>query len=202
MHVTARRPAGRRLRLPGAAAAVLVALGIAAGPAVSPARAREPQGRRAGSLEAEAHSLVNEHRRAAGLPALAYFPGIASVARRHSEAMASGATPFGHAGAAERRQRIARAIPVEGMAENVGVNNAEARRAARMTVAGWLESPGHRANIEGDYDATGVGVARSREGAWYFTQIFVKRRRVRERRQAPPRDGQVHGSSPPPAAVY
>ena len=40
-------------------------------------------------------------------------------------------------------------------------------------VAGWLRSSRHRTNIEGPYEATGVGVVSNAEGEIYFTQIFV-----------------------------
>lgn len=129
------------------------------------------------ALETETHELVNEHRRSERLPPLDYSRPIAAIARRHSEAMAGGQIPFGHEGFETRRRRISRSIPLEGIAENVGVNTAAARQAARMTVSGWLGSAGHRENIEGDYDATGIGIARGPRGAWYCTQIFVKRRR-------------------------
>ncbi len=175
MPVTPRRRAGRRLGPALAVLAVAAALHLAAGavPAVAQPRVRhDPAALR---LEAQAHALVNGHRSAAGLASLEYDPGIAAIARRHSEAMAAGTVPFGHDGAADRERRIGRTVPLAGMAENVAVNNAPAREAARMAVAGWLESPGHRANIEGDYDATGIGVARGPKGAWFFTQIFVKR---------------------------
>ena len=177
MHVTFRPPAASRLPPPAVVLALLVALGVAAGVAAPSARARDRETPSPGFLEAQTHELVNEHRRAAGLPPLAYSPEIAAIARRHSEAMAAGTVRFGHDGAAGRRSRIARSIPLRGMAENVGVNNAAARRVAQMSVAGWLGSSGHRANIEGNYDVTGIGIARSRKGTWYFTQIFVKRGR-------------------------
>lgn len=136
------------------------------------------------ALEAETRDLVNRHRRDAGLPPLRSDPAIAAIARRHSEAMAAGRVPFGHEAVEGRRRRIERTIPLEAMAENVGANDRPARSAARAAVSGWLGSAGHRENIEGDYDTTGVGVARDRRGAWYFTQIFVKRAGARPRRPA------------------
>ena len=142
------------------------------------AQARERQRPSIEELETETLELVNEHRRSERLPPLDYSRPIAAIARRHSEAMAAGRFPVGHEGFEKRRRRIARSIPLEGMAENVGVNTDAARRTAAMTVSGWLGSSGHRENIEGDYDATGIGIARSPRGAWYFTQIFVKRRKA------------------------
>jgi len=42
-------------------------------------------------------------------------------------------------------------------------------------VQGWLKSPGHRKNIKGDFDVTGIGVSKNAQGDYYFTQIFIKR---------------------------
>ena len=149
-------------------------------PGVVPLGAHAQDGQRppVESLETKTHELVNEYRRSAGLPPLAFSRPIAAIARRHSAAMAEGRIPFGHEGFEKRRRRIARAMPLEGIAENVGVNTEAARRTASVTVSGWLGSSGHRENIEGDYDATGIGIARGPRGAWYFTQIFVKRRKA------------------------
>lgn len=131
------------------------------------------------ALEAQAHGRINAHRRTEGLPPLEYDARIAAAARRHSAAMAAGKVPIGHEGFEARGSGIAEAIPFRGMAENVGFNNYPADRTVSAAVSGWLASPGHRGNIEGDYDVTGIGIARGPQGAWYYTQIFVKRGRSR-----------------------
>jgi uncharacterized protein YkwD len=45
---------------------------------------------------------------------------------------------------------------------------------AREVVDGWLNSPGHRRNIEGDFRLTGIGIAKRSDGMVYFTQIFIR----------------------------
>jgi uncharacterized protein YkwD len=45
---------------------------------------------------------------------------------------------------------------------------------AREVVDGWLHSPGHRRNIEGDFKLTGIGLAFGHNGNIFFTQIFTK----------------------------
>ena len=40
----------------------------------------------------------------------------------------------------------------------------------------WLNSPGHRKNIEGDFTHIGIGVVKNDAGVYYFTQIFLKKR--------------------------
>jgi uncharacterized protein YkwD len=45
---------------------------------------------------------------------------------------------------------------------------------AREVVDGWLKSPGHKRNIEGDFTLTGIGIASDKQGNIYFTQIFSR----------------------------
>jgi uncharacterized protein YkwD len=127
-------------------------------------------------MEVGTHELVNEHRRAMGLSPLAYNARIAAVARRHSEDMAAGRVPAGHESFESRKRDILNMIPLSGMAENVGINDYPPSETVRAAVSGWLGSRGHRKNIEGRYDLTGVGIARDARGVYYYTQIFVRRK--------------------------
>ncbi len=127
------------------------------------------------ALESATFKLVNEHRRSLGLAPLAYDARIAAVARRHSENMATGRIPPGHEGFEKREREISRKIPLRGIAENIGLNNFPLSRTVQAVVSGWLGSRGHRENIEGRYDVTGVGVARDARGTRFYTQIFVSR---------------------------
>ena len=36
-----------------------------------------------------------------------------------------------------------------------------------------MASPGHRKNIEGHFDMTGIGVTKSSDGTIFFTQMFA-----------------------------
>jgi len=142
----------------------------------APARMPEPPTAAAGGLEASTHELVNKHRRTVRLSPLAYNARIAAVARRHSEDMAAGRVPAGHEGFEERHRDLSKIIPLSGIAENVGINDYPPSETVRAAVSGWLSSRGHRENIEGRYDLTGVGIARDARGVYYYTQIFVRRK--------------------------
>lgn len=126
------------------------------------------------ALEREVYALVNRHRKARGLAPLALDARISEQARLHSVAMATGKTPPGHAGFDDRLRVLARTMSCRRSAENVGFNQGYDEPAA-AAVRGWLASRGHRKNIEGPYDLTGVGVARNAAGEVYFTQMFVGR---------------------------
>ena len=142
----------------------------------APARMPESPTAAAGELEASTHELVNKHRRTVRLSPLAYNARIAAVARRHSEDMAAGRVPAGHEGFEESHRDLSKIIPLSGIAENVGINDYPPSETVRAAVSGWLSSRGHRENIEGRYDLTGVGIARDARGVYYYTQIFVRRK--------------------------
>jgi uncharacterized protein YkwD len=123
-------------------------------------------------LEQKLFNLVNSERSKTGAAALIWSDSIAAEARTHSKDMAEGTLPFGHDGFADRYARISRLISVRGGAENIAYGpNAE------TVFLLWLDSSGHKDNIVGDYDFTGVGVAWSgKESTYYFTQIFIRSR--------------------------
>jgi uncharacterized protein YkwD len=115
--------------------------------------------------------FVNEYRRSKGLPALQPNSFISSVALGHSRDMLTGKSPFGHDGFRQRIDVISSRLgKLHVAAENV----ASGPMGAREVVDGWLHSPGHRRNIEGDFRLTGIGLAEGRNGMIYFTQIFVR----------------------------
>ena len=130
----------------------------------------------AADLERYVHRLVNEHRVSQGLKPLAFNSEISAVARRHSRDMATGRVGFGHGGIESRQQEIAGFIARAGVGENVYtiMSSKSPSYVGEKAVAGWLESPGHRRNIEGSYDLTGVGIAQGPGGEYFLTQLFVR----------------------------
>lgn len=122
-------------------------------------------------MSADILRYVNQHRRSIGLKPLEANSFISSVALGHSRDMLAGRTPFGHEGFHDRIDVIRKHLgSIHVVAENV----ASGPMGAREVVDGWLHSPGHRRNIEGDFRLTGIGLATARNGMVYFTQVFVK----------------------------
>lgn len=121
-------------------------------------------------LEDDILELINKHRRSKGLPALTNNLVIETEARRHSMAMATKRIPFGHEGFNIRSKIVTSKVPgTNAVAENVAFGST-----AKEVVDGWLNSPGHKKNIEGNYKLTGIGVARDQQSKLYFTQIFAR----------------------------
>jgi len=124
------------------------------------------------AMETVVHDLVNAHRESMGLPALAEASAIGIESRAHSDNMLSGETEFGHDGFDGRVDRIGESIAWLSTGENVATNQGFSDPAA-TAVTGWLDSPPHRDNIEGDFNLAGVGIAEGPDGLYFFTQIFA-----------------------------
>lgn len=123
------------------------------------------------ALEAAIVRYVNEYRTAHGYSILEMNAAIAAEARQHSRDMAEHVLPFGHAHFLDRIQHVEHRIAnTNGGAENIAFNYTNPHK----LVMGWSKSPGHRENIRGHYDLTGVGVARDAQGKIYYTQIFIR----------------------------
>lgn len=127
------------------------------------------------ALEQSTHQQINQYRQSRKLPLLTLDPRISEQARVHSQAMASGRVPFSHQGFDQRIQAISRVISYRGVAENVAYNQGYGNP-DRQAVQGWLKSEGHRTNIQGQYNLTGIGIAKNVKGEYYFTQIFLRTR--------------------------
>ena len=120
------------------------------------------------SIEEEVHRLINLHRTGIGLSPLEWNDVIAEQCRNHSIDMANAHT-INHDGFNERINKIGETIPWNWAGENVAYNYS-----AQSAVTAWLNSPGHKSNIESNSNLTGVGVAFNEDSVMYFTQIFIR----------------------------
>lgn len=123
-------------------------------------------------LVRDIYHLVNAHRKAVGLRPLAYNKKIETVAMKHSRDMAASRVPFGHEGFDKRSAWLIKKIAAREVGENVA--RASVSMTAKTIVEGWLNSPGHLKNIEGDYTDTGIGIA-CKDDVCYYTQLFCRR---------------------------
>jgi uncharacterized protein YkwD len=123
------------------------------------------------NMETEILKLINAHRATLKLNALVMNEIIRKEARQHSQNMADGKTAFGHDGFSERTSRMRSQISgITATAENVAAGFST----AQTVVDGWLNSAGHRTNIEGNYTLSGIGTAKDAKGKLYFTHLFAK----------------------------
>ncbi|MBD1813935.1 CAP domain-containing protein [Microcoleus vaginatus DQ-U2] len=122
-------------------------------------------------LEKAVNQQINQYRASKKLPPLSIDPRISQIARIHSENMANGKVSFSHDGFEGRAEAIT--IPYKSVAENLAYNFGYSDP-VRNAVEGWIKSDGHRKNMEGQFNVTGIGVAKNAKGEYYFTQLFVR----------------------------
>ena len=150
------------------AAALLFFISVCSGPLVGKAQATPDN---YASMKTGILNLINKHRASIGRKPLKMNDIIEQAATGHSTNMATKKIPFGHDGFDERMKNINQQLGgASGWAENVLMGAETAEKAVDM----WLHSPGHKKNIEGDYNLTGIGIVKDADGNLYFTEIFMK----------------------------
>ncbi|MEU0844668.1 CAP domain-containing protein [Streptomyces sp. NPDC005962] len=136
------------------------------------ARPFTPDGLR--RLTSEVIALTNAERAAARLAPLAPDPRLTLAAQAHSDDMV--ARDFYDHTSPEGRQPWDRAATAGATHRGIGENIACGQRGPAEVVRGWMDSPGHRANIlKADFTHIGVGYATGSRAATYWTQVFGAR---------------------------
>ncbi|MFF9038181.1 CAP domain-containing protein [Streptomyces sp. NPDC014892] len=119
----------------------------------------------------EVIALTNTERARAGLPPLSPDPHLTDAAQAHSADMVArafyahtspdGGEPWHRAAAAGSTRR------------SIGENIACGQRSAAEVVLGWMNSPGHRANIlKPGFTHIGIGFVGGGAAGTYWTQLF------------------------------
>jgi len=131
------------------------------------------------ALESALHTAINELRAEQGLVRLQRDAALDAVARAHSEDMAARhylahETPEGLTPPA--RMKRAGVVGYSLAGENVGTTTRS--NPNREIISAWMASPVHRDNVLAPaFNATGVGIALSADGTYYFTQLYGTRPR-------------------------
>ncbi|MFJ3445904.1 CAP domain-containing protein [Streptomyces sp. NPDC086081] len=115
--------------------------------------------------------LTNDARARAGLPPLAVDPRLTAAAQAHSADMVARAF-YAHT-APDGSRPWDRAAAAGSTLRSIGENIACGQRSPADVVEGWLNSPGHRANIlRPDFTHIGIGFAGGGRAGTYWTQMF------------------------------
>lgn len=123
-------------------------------------------------METEVLRYINEYRAEKGLGPLVMNDTINRAAMEHCKYLGNKAHRLNHDGFEDRMHGLMSVIkPCYSAAENV----ARGQKDAKEVVSNWISSPGHRENIEGDFNLSGIAIYKDRDGMLYFTQIFLKR---------------------------
>lgn len=150
--------------------ALLLPAGIASGAGAGAAKASA-----AAKAERAIRGCANRNRRAAGLEPLRASGVLAKAARLHARNMASEGffehtDPQGR-GPSERVELFDGQGELSFVGENIAAGYGSVAEACR----GWMNSPGHRANILGEgYTHIGGGFARGGSYGRYYVQVFAR----------------------------
>jgi hypothetical protein len=112
-------------------------------------------------------SAINSTRSSSGLGPLTMDSGLQSHARRHTADMIA-ADEIYHSSSAELQ--AAAGSGWEKLGENVGRGGS-----VSSLHQAFLDSPGHKANILGDYNYVGIGTDTADNGVLYVTVVFMKK---------------------------
>lgn len=116
--------------------------------------------------------LINDYRTSIGLRTLVHDEGLGDMATLHSEKMANELVAFGHTGFSTR---CTDGRSVIGGGNWCGENVAMGQKTPQSAFTSWMNSSGHRANIQQPRAThTGFGYARSSGGTYYWTQVFIE----------------------------
>ena len=121
-------------------------------------------------IEIEILDAVNTYRKSIGLTVLQKLDDITIEAVDHTKYMVN-LNVVNHDNFNKRYQNLVQEIGARAVSENVGFGY----RTAEAVVEAWINSEGHRANIEGSYTHFGISVEQDQDGKNYFTNIFVRR---------------------------
>lgn len=121
-------------------------------------------------IEVEILELINNYRIGKDLTPLNNLSVIKSVAFTHTDYMVT-LNQVSHDNFYQRKISLVNNAAALKVSENV----AYAYSSAQSVVNAWLNSPGHKATIEGDFTDFDISAEKNSEGKWYFTNIFIKR---------------------------
>ncbi len=129
-------------------------------------------------LEGRLLNLTNAERLRVGLAPVASGSVLAQAARHHAEEMTRLAY-FSHVSPTPGRREVADRVSLAGGAqiavgENLAAVSLRDLDVADRVIAGWMASPGHRANLlRPEWTHVGFGLAEGRDGRAYVVQVFA-----------------------------
>jgi len=113
--------------------------------------------------------LVNEHRQNIGKSVLTRDSSADSFAEEHSNYMMA-QNKISHDNFGDRFQYLQDDVNAVAAGENV----ASGYPTAESVMEGWLNSPGHRDNIIGNFTHIGIAAIKNPQGVYYYTQLFYR----------------------------
>jgi uncharacterized protein YkwD len=119
--------------------------------------------------ELETMQLINDYRVSIGLNALEKINHISYKCEEHNKYMIDN-NVVNHNDFVSRSNNIMSVLGAKKVGENVAYNY----KTSAAAVKSWLESQGHKENIEGNYTHFGISITTDAAGKKYYTNIFAK----------------------------
>ena len=120
------------------------------------------------TLELSIRNQIDRYRQSLNLPPLTIDPAVSAQARAHSQEMAQSGTLSHTMDSVDRQRKYPTA------AENVA-SIQDSSQPDLLAVKDWIASPDHKQHILGNYNLTGIGVAKNAQNEYFFTQIFINK---------------------------
>lgn len=121
--------------------------------------------------ELQLADLINQYRVSLGLNPLQLINHVSYKSEEHTQYMIAKKS-VNHDQFAERSENIMEVLGAVKVNENVAYNFMTSAAALNA----WLNSPGHKANIEGNFTHFGISIKEDpATGKKYYTNIFIKK---------------------------
>jgi len=125
------------------------------------------------TMNIQIFNLTNGIRKENGLAELQYSEGLIKAGENHAKDMIA-LGYFTHNREGKTFYDFVDELGIKYV--GVGENIAFGYRTAQDVVNGWMDSPGHKANMLGDYTHFGVGAIKDSQGRYYYSEYFTKQR--------------------------
>ncbi len=111
--------------------------------------------------------VINEYRQSIGLNKLIMNPSIYEFAKEHNTYMIENSS-ISHTNFSLRAEKVKKNTNAKNVAENV----ARFYHNNTGVLNGWINSPTHKATLEGNFTHTVISITTDVDGKKYYTQLF------------------------------
>jgi uncharacterized protein YkwD len=116
-------------------------------------------------------TLINNYRQSIGLNSLEVVNHISYKSEEHNTYMIDNKV-VNHDYFQQRSENLIQVLGAERVGENIAYNY----QMPESAFSAWMNSPAHKANIEGDYTHFGMSVTTDTQtGRKYYTNMFIKK---------------------------
>ncbi len=122
------------------------------------------------AIETDLANLINDYRASKGLNVLILDNYVSKISEGHDHYMID-KNAISHDLFDNRYNNIVNVRGANKVAENVAFNF----NTAQSTLKAWINSPEHKANLEGDFTHFGISVKTNSNGVKFYTNIFMKK---------------------------